>query len=47
MCYRYEHKKNATEFVVTLSFKDNNLKLDIDKIYLEEDGKIFVQPAYS
>jgi hypothetical protein len=44
MRYRYEHKKDATEFAVVLSFKNQDLRVDIDKTYLEDEGRIFVQP---
>ena len=44
MRYRYEHKQDATEFAVVLSFKNQDLRVDIDKTYLEEEGRIYVQP---
>lgn len=44
MRYRYEHKKDTTEFAVILSFKNQDLRVDIDKTYFEDEGKIFVQP---
>jgi len=33
-----------TEFAVVLSFKNKDLRVDIDKTYYEDDGKIYVQP---
>ncbi|RFZ78812.1 hypothetical protein DS742_11940 [Lacrimispora amygdalina] len=44
MRYRYEHKKGDTEFAVILSFKNQDLRVDIDKTYFEDEGKFFVQP---
>lgn len=44
MRYRYEHTREATEFAINLSFKNNDLKVEIDKTYWEEDGRISVQP---
>ena len=44
MRYRYEHKIDTTEFAVILSFKNQNLRVDIDKTYFEDEGKIYVQP---
>lgn len=44
MRYRYEHKIDTTEFAVILSFKSQNLRVDIDKTYFEDEGKIYVQP---
>lgn len=44
MRYRYEHKINNTEFAVVLSFKNKDLRVDIDKTYLDDNGKKIVQP---
>lgn len=44
MRYRYEHKVDTTEFAVILSFKNQDLRVDIDKTYLEDEGRIYVQP---
>ena len=44
MRYRYEHKMDTTEFAVILSFKNQNLRVDIDKTYMEDEGRIYVQP---
>lgn len=44
MRYRYEHKIDTTEFAVVLSFKNEDLRVDVDKTYFEDEGKIFVQP---
>lgn len=44
MRYRYEHKVDTTEFAVVLSFKNQDLRVDIDKTYLEDEGRIYVQP---
>lgn len=44
MKYRYEHKTETTEFGIVLSFKTQDLRVDIDKTYNEDEGKIYVQP---
>lgn len=44
MKYRYEHRTDVTEFAVLLSFKNEDLREDIDKTYYEDEGKIFIQP---
>lgn len=44
MRYRYEHKMDVTEFAVVLSFQNQDLRVDIDKTYYEDDGRIYVQP---
>ena len=42
MHYRYEHKVGATDFAVIISFKNQDLRVDIDKTYLEDEGRIDV-----
>lgn len=44
MKYRYEHKIDTTEFAIILSFKNQDLRVDIDKTYNEDEGRIYVQP---
>ena len=44
MKYRYEHKMDTIEFAIILSFKNQDLRVDIDKTYNEDEGKIYVQP---
>ncbi len=44
MKYRYEHKMDSTEFAIVLSFKEQNLRVDIDKTYNEDEGRVYVQP---
>lgn len=44
MRYRYEHRTDTTEFAVVMSFKNQNLRVDIDKTYFEDEGKIYIQP---
>lgn len=44
MRYRYEHKIENTEFAVIISFKKKDLRVDIDKTYLDDEGKIYIQP---
>ncbi len=44
MRYRYEHKMDTTEFAVVLSFRNQDLRVDIDKTYMEDEGRIYVQP---
>lgn len=44
MRYRYEHKQDTTEFAVIISFKNQDLRVDIDKTYMEDEGVPYVQP---
>lgn len=44
MKYRYESKQEATEFVVSVSSKSEDLRIDIDKSFTEEDGRLYHQP---
>jgi len=44
MKYRYESKQEATEFVVSVNSKNEDLRIDIDKSYAEEDGRLYHQP---
>lgn len=44
MKYRYICTKEAGEFIVSISSKNDNLRVDIDKSYCDEDGKLYVQP---
>lgn len=44
MKYRYESSQEATEFVVSVSSKNEDLRIDIDKSYTEEDGRLCHQP---
>lgn len=44
MKYCYEHKKDTAKFTMVLSFKNYDLRVDIDKRYYEDDGRIYVQP---
>lgn len=44
MRYRYEHRIDTTEFAVVLSFKNQDLRVDIDKTYSEDEGRLYVQP---
>ena len=44
MKYRYESKQEATEFIVSISSKSEDLRVDIDKSYIEEDGRFYHQP---
>ena len=44
MKYRYESKQEAIEFVVSVSSKNEDLRIDIDKSYAEEDGRLYHQP---
>ncbi|WP_418756979.1 hypothetical protein [Eubacterium ventriosum] len=44
MKYRYECQEEVEEFIVSISSKNNNLRVDIDKSYCDEDGKLYVQP---
>ena len=45
MKYRYEHKIDTIEFAVVLRFKNDDLRVDIDRTYYYEDNeKIYAQP---
>ena len=44
MKYRYECIQEPGEFIVSISSKGNDLRVDIDKSYCDEEGKLFVQP---
>lgn len=44
MKYRYEYTKDAGEFVVSISSKGKDLRVDIDKSYADDDGRLYVQP---
>ena len=44
MKYRYICTQESGEFIVSISSKDQNLRVDIEKSYSEEDGKLFVLP---
>lgn len=44
MKYRYENMQESTEFVVSISTKNEDLRIDIDKSYAEEDGRFYHQP---
>lgn len=44
MKYRYECTKEAGEFVVNISSRGKDLRVDIDKSYCDEEGRLFIQP---
>ena len=44
MRFRYSCKKEAEEFAVIVSCKGEDIKIDIDKTYCEEEGRIYVSP---
>lgn len=44
MKYRYDRIQEASEFVINISSKGLDLRVDIDKSYYDEDGKLCVQP---
>lgn len=44
MKYRYICTQEAGEFIVSISSKANDLRIDIEKSYMDEDGKLYVQP---
>ena len=44
MKYRYECTKEAGEFVVSISSRGKDLRVDVDKSYCDEDGRLFIQP---
>lgn len=44
MKYRYMCIQEAGEFIVSINSKGENLRVDIDKSYYDEDGRMCVQP---
>ncbi|OLA01343.1 MAG: hypothetical protein BHW11_08760 [Clostridium sp. CAG:62_40_43] len=44
MKYRYEHKMDTKEFAVLICFRKHDLRVEIDKTYMDDEGKIYVQP---
>lgn len=44
MKYRYACTQEAGEFIVGISSKGENLRVDIEKSYCDEDGKLYIQP---
>lgn len=44
MKYRYTCIKEASEFIVGISSKGKNLRVDLEKTYFDEDGKLYIQP---
>ena len=44
MKYRYSCKQEAGEFVVSINSKGDDLRVDIEKSYCDEDGRLYVQP---
>lgn len=44
MKYRYLCIQEAGEFIVSINSKGENLRVDIDKSYYDEDGRMCVQP---
>ena len=44
MKYRYDRTAEASEFIVSISSKGQDLRVDIEKSYYDEDGKLTVQP---
>lgn len=44
MKYRYICTQEAGEFVVAINSKGENLRVDIEKSYSDDDGKLYIQP---
>lgn len=44
MKYRYVCTQEAGEFVVAINSKGENLRVDIEKSFSDDDGKLYVQP---
>ena len=44
MRFRYSCTKEAEEFAVVVSCKGSDIRIDIDKTYCEEDGRIYASP---
>lgn len=44
MKYRYTCTQEAGEFIVGISSKGDNLRVDMEKTYCDEDGTLYIQP---
>lgn len=44
MKYRYYCTQEAGEFIISISCKSQDLRVDMDKSYCDEDGKLYIQP---
>lgn len=44
MKYRYTCTQEAGEFIIGISSRRENLRVDIEKSYCDEDGKLYIQP---
>lgn len=42
--YRYSYDKEAGNFIISISSKGEDLRIDIEKTYEEEDGKLYIHP---
>ena len=43
MKYRYTCTQEAGEFIVGISSKGENLRVDMEKSYCDEDGTLYIQ----
>ena len=44
MKYRYLCTQEAGEFVVAINSKGENLRVDIEKSFSDDDGNLYIQP---
>lgn len=44
MKFKYNHKIESKSIVVEINFSNSDIRIDIDKTYLEEDGKELITP---
>lgn len=44
MNYRYTCLQEAAEFIISVSSKDKNLRIDMEKSYCDLDGTLYIQP---
>lgn len=44
MKFKYNHKAESKSIVVEINFSNSDIRIDIDKTYLEEDGKEYITP---
>lgn len=44
MKYRYTCTQEAGEFIIGISSKGENLRVDMEKSYFDEDGTLYIQP---
>lgn len=44
MKFKYNHKSESKSIVVEINFSNSDIRIDIDKTYLEEEGREYITP---